>query len=521
MVAENFVLTALEFFLIISFANGLTSLCSIHRGAYRSSPSMLSTSTIELKESSTSLAAGLGRASLRHSGRKHFPTFFATSGAQQGDTISADVLVIGAGPAARAIASLLSNSKTSSWNVCLADQTYDRSWVPNYGVWEDEWEAVSKMFFEYSGVNIRDCINRKWEVTDCFFGGSFGIPVEERFRINRPYLRVDRDLLRQKLSSPLYRVIRANHSVKRTLAPNIHTPAPSILHDESGSVVTLSDGTTVRTKVVIDCTGHESKLVLKDSRATDKPGYQIAYGAMAFVEERNSESPTIGPYDKEAMTLFDYRTDHFMENLQWLEAAEKSPTFMYVMPIKGNKIFFEETSLVARPAISFMECKERCLRRLEHLGVKITDIEEEEYCYIPMGGALPAKDQRVIGFGGATATVHPSTGYHLCRMLASAPAVATAIENELARPDFNPDRAAASAYHAVWFPENVRQRNFAVFGGEFLMKQNVEGLRGFFSGFFSLPLELWAGFLAGWVRRAVFLNGYFITPPPLSSFYPF
>jgi lycopene beta-cyclase len=42
------------------------------------------------------------------------------------------------------------------------------------------------------------------------------------------------------------------------------------------------------------------------------------------------------------------------------------------------------------------------------------------------------------------------------------------------------------------------QRNFAVFGGEFLMKQNVKGLRGFFDGFFKLPLEYWGGFLAGW-----------------------
>jgi lycopene beta-cyclase len=42
------------------------------------------------------------------------------------------------------------------------------------------------------------------------------------------------------------------------------------------------------------------------------------------------------------------------------------------------------------------------------------------------------------------------------------------------------------------------QRNFAVFGGEFLMKQNVRGLRGFFDGFFRLPTPQWAGFLAGW-----------------------
>jgi lycopene beta-cyclase len=62
------------------------------------------------------------------------------------------------------------------------------------------------------------------------------------------------------------------------------------------------------------------------------------------------------------------------------------------------------------------------------------------------------------------------------------------------------DKAAASAYHSIWNPETIRQRNFAVFGGEFLMKQTVVGLRGFFNGFFQLPLELWAGFLAGMAR---------------------
>lgn len=182
--------------------------------------------------------------------------------------------------------------------------------------------------------------------------------------------------------------------------------------------------------------------------------------------------------------------------------AVAAPTFMYAMPLKDNKIFFEETSLVARPAISFRECKDRCLTRLEHLGIKVIDVEEEEYCYIPMGGALPARDQRIIGFGGAAAMVHPSTGYHLCRALIAASDMVDAVEKEFAAVEssgkFIPDRAAANAYDALWSPSNIRQRNFAVFGGEFLMKQNVIGLRGFFDGFFRLPQEQWAGFLAGW-----------------------
>lgn len=171
------------------------------------------------------------------------------------------------------------------------------------------------------------------------------------------------------------------------------------------------------------------------------------------------------------------------------------------MPLGGNQIFFEETSLVARPGVSFQECRDRCFQRLEYHGIKVTKVHEEEYCYIPMGGALPAKDQRVLALGGAAATVHPATGYHLCRCMMGAADMAETIIQELAsssskKPDL--DMAAAAAYHSIWSPENIRQRNFSVFGGEFLMKQSVVGLRGFFDGFFRLPQPLWAGFLAGW-----------------------
>jgi lycopene beta-cyclase len=128
----------------------------------------------------------------------------------------------------------------------------------------------------------------------------------------------------------------------------------------------------------------------------------------------------------------------------------------------------------------------------------VADIEEEEFCYIPMGGPLPAKDQRIVAFGGAAAVVHPSTGYNLCRNMMAACDVANAISKELSLPTVNLDRASAAAYHAIWSPSNIRQRFFSAFGWEFLMKQNVKGLRGFFSGFSHIPLEMWGGLLAGW-----------------------
>lgn len=42
--------------------------------------------------------------------------------------------------------------------------------------------------------------------------------------------------------------------------------------------------------------------------------------------------------------------------------------------------------------------------------MKIIGVEEEEYCYIPMGGELPDLTQRIVGFGGAANMVHPATG---------------------------------------------------------------------------------------------------------------
>lgn len=428
-----------------------------------------------------------------------------------------DVLVLGSGPAARSIATLLSSkANDKAYDVLLADSNYDRRWAPNYGVWQDEWQSICKLYESFNQPIGNEVIDRLWMSTDCFFGGSFDIPAEQRMRLDRPYCRIERDVLRRVLSpasevetqndgegTANYRVTRANHMSKCT-SVNIYSPSGSMVHDESGTSVLIQskdgDITQVRAKLVVDCTGHESKIVLKDDRMKSiPPGFQIAYGILAEVDETSiPNNDFCGPYFKEAMTLFDYRTDHFPEGSNELAKAEKAPTFMYAMPLNGNRIFFEETSLVARPALSFQECKDRCMTRLEHLGITVTKVEEEEFCYIPMGGPLPAKDQRVIGFGGAAAMVHPSTGYHLCRAMMGAGEVAKVIREELEEKNWNPDRAAARAYNAIWSPTTIAQRNFAVFGGEFLMKQNVVGLRGFFDGFFKLPLGLWGGFLAGW-----------------------
>lgn len=69
--------------------------------------------------------------------------------------------------------------------------------------------------------------------------------------------------------------------------------------------------------------------------------------------------------------FMDWRDDH-LDNYPELKAKNnKLPTFLYVMPFSPTKIFLEETSLVARPPISFEELKERLNIRMEWLGLKV------------------------------------------------------------------------------------------------------------------------------------------------------
>lgn len=337
------------------------------------------------------------------------------------------------GPAGRAIASRLD---AASVDVVVADQKYDRFFPPKYGVWHDEWDAMCQVY-EDAGVKLQggkagNAIDRKWDKTDCFFGGSFGMPVDNLMRLDREYYRVDKEALRESLSQGKYRVLQANH-ISTAIAPNVYAPAGSLVHDDEGTTLQLqkSNGQmiTVRTKIVVDCTGHETSLVLKNPGEPSKgPGFQIAYGCMVDTEQEGDKGSMIGPYDADTMTLFDYRTDHFEDSDETTQKkVAKAPTFMYAMPIEGNKIFFEETSLVARPGLSFQECKDRCMKRLKFHGIKVTKLYEEEFCYFPMGGALPMKDQRILALGGAAAMVHPSTGYHICRCLLGASEVAKVI----------------------------------------------------------------------------------------------
>lgn len=157
---------------------------------------------------------------------------------------------------------------------------------------------------------LKQCTTTEWEITDCFFGGSFDKPVDERLTLQRPYLRVDRvklqALLRQRFAAAGGVAITGKLEAER-IAPNLFDR--HLVHDSSGSVLTLDNGSTIRTKLVVDASGLESRLTARETpyiaRGHPKAypvGFQIAYGFIVHVT-------SLGPYDEKAMTLFDYRLE--------------------------------------------------------------------------------------------------------------------------------------------------------------------------------------------------------------------
>jgi hypothetical protein len=71
-------------------------------------------------------------------------------------------------------------------------------WYPNYGEWRDEWHFLSERL---KLPELKGCTTTEWEVTDCFFGGSYDLDMDTRTRLPRPYVRVDRIKMQKLLKS--------------------------------------------------------------------------------------------------------------------------------------------------------------------------------------------------------------------------------------------------------------------------------------------------------------------------------
>ncbi|KAJ6992265.1 hypothetical protein D5086_012125 [Populus alba] len=369
-----------------------------------------------------------------------------------------DLAVVGGGPAGLAVAQQVSEAGLS---VCSIDPCPRLIWPNNYGVWVDEFDAM----------DLLDCLDTIWS------GAVVYVNDKTKKDLDRPYGRVNRKQLKSKM---LQKCI--SNGVKFHQAKVI-----KVIHEESKSLLICNDGVTIQAVMVLDATGFSRCLVQYDKPYN--PGYQVAYGILAEVEEH--------PFDVDKMVFMDWRDSHLNNNLELKERNSKTPTFLYAMPFSSGRIFLEETSLVARPGVPMKDIQERMVARLRHLGIKVKSIEEDERCVIPMGGPLPVVPQRVVGIGGTAGMVHPSTGYMVARTLAAAPIVANSIVQYLgSHRSFSGSELSAKVWKDLWPIERRRQREFFCFGMDILLKLDLPATRRFFEAFFDLEPHYWHGFLS-------------------------
>ena len=110
-----------------------------------------------------------------------------------------DVAIIGAGPAGLSLAALLAAAPNPPRVAVLAAGA-DARWVPNYGVWTEEWAALDAAYGAGGVPGLRATgTDTEWADTDCFFGegpdGAVGGPGAEghaRRTLGRAYVRVSR-----------------------------------------------------------------------------------------------------------------------------------------------------------------------------------------------------------------------------------------------------------------------------------------------------------------------------------------
>ncbi len=373
-----------------------------------------------------------------------------------------DVLVVGAGPAALAIAAELAEQGLAV--AVLAASDCRDPWPNTYGIWGDE----------VDGLGLSHLLEHRWSYTCSYFGSGSSDPADPAnspTRHGRDYGLFDKTRLQQ------FWLERCEGAGVQWLRGH----AQELSYGSGRSQVSTASGEVLEARLVLDASGHKAVFVHRPERGP--VAGQAAYGVVG-----RFSAPPVQPGQ---FVLMDYRADHLSE-----AERQEPPTFLYAMDLGQGRFFVEETSLALAPPVPYATLKRRLERRLAHRGVAIEQVEHEEFCLFPMNLPLPDLDQPVLAFGGAAAMVHPASGYMVGALLRRAPVLAAAVAARLrAEPAADSLQLAAAGWQALWPPELRRKHALYQFGLEKLMRFSEPQLRSHFTSFFSLPSAQWYGFL--------------------------
>lgn len=190
----------------------------------------------------------------------------------------------------------------------------------------------------------------------------------------RPYAILDNDSVRAALAHPAIQTIMDRIAEVRA--------------GPRGCAVTLRSGRHLAATTVINATG-------------PRPGKaeQTAYGLVL-------------PTAPDEAVFMDWRPPPGFD----------ASTFRYAVPLPGDRVLVEETSLARRPGLGFAELRNRLLAR----GIPAAGTVER--VRIPLDLPIPKKTP-ILPFGAAAGLVHPATGYSVADTFRLAPSLAEAIKD--------------------------------------------------------------------------------------------
>ncbi len=340
-----------------------------------------------------------------------------------------DVLVVGGGPAGRALAAACGRA---GLDVGLLDPAPDRPWTATYGMWCAELPPDLP-----ARVVAARAAGRAVAVTGHRLGWEYAV--------------LDVPALRAHLDDGLAGVrVHAGRAVG--------SPEPG--------VVALAGGSHLRAAVVVDAGGRAQPL---GPRAGHRlPAEQTAYG---LVVDATLAAPLVAP--GEALFM-DWRADHGEPG--W-------PTFLYAVPLGGGRVLLEETSLARRPGLPLTVLRRRLHARLARHGIAPPPDARTEKVSFPVDRPRH-RAAASLGFGAAAPLVHPASGFSLAASLRLAPQVAAALARHLPA---DPGAALAHARAGVWPPAARAVHRFRRIGLEALLRMPPADVPAFFEVFFSLP----------------------------------
>ncbi|MFE1592310.1 lycopene cyclase family protein [Nocardia sp. NPDC058705] len=208
---------------------------------------------------------------------------------------------------------------------------------------------------------------------------------------------------------------------------------------------------TVRTADGVTCSGR-----VVDARGLGRrPGRaeQTAYGV---VLDR----------DRGETLFMDWRRDNGA-------GPDEMPSFLYVVPLGGDAVLYEETCLAGRPALTPEVLRHRLEHRLRARGISLSGTEPVERVRFPVQGGTPGNGR----FGAAGGLTHPATGYSVAAALAAADTVV--------------------AGGRIWTPQARAVAALRRAGLRALLALPPRDIPVFFDAFFGLPAPLQHSYLSG------------------------